>query len=185
MILLEQCQPKNNNSSFTRNSSFYKSAVTFQLLYNNCPFCCDWNATLNYTFVNSSNMTMLVMNLVWVSRLFYSKRERMNLNQSKAKTSIHPPLRTINFVLTFFNFKNNDKTAYSRVGKAIIFYPLTSRSDSNFSSTKRTKYKLSQGKSCTTSSNMKIIWKCLHMTLNIILDRFNQIIYFTRITVAD
>ena len=112
MTLLEQPQPKNNNNNIillsTRNSSFYKSAVTmsFQLLYNNCPLCCDCNVTLNYTFVNSSNMTMLVMNLVWVSRLFYSKTERMNLNQSKAKTSIHPPLTTNNFVLTFFNFKN-------------------------------------------------------------------------------
>ena len=60
MILMEQLQPKNSNYY----SSFNTSAVIFQLLHNNCPLYCDCNVTLNYTFVNSSNMTMLVMNLV-------------------------------------------------------------------------------------------------------------------------
>lgn len=163
--------------------------MIFQLLHNNCPLCCDCNVTLHYTFVNSSNMTMLVMNLVWVSRLFYSKtqteKERMNLNNwSKAKASIHPPLTTNNFVLTFFNFQKQWENSLFSCGKSndfLSFY-LTVRF---YYSTKRTKYKLSQGKSCRTSSNMKIIWKCLHMTLNIILDRFKRIIYFTRITAAD
>lgn len=86
----------------------------------------------------------------------------------------------------FLIFKNNEKTAYSRVGKALILYPFTSQShySTSVSLTKRVK---SQGMLlvCRTSSNMKKIWKCLHITLNITLDRFNQIISFTRITVAD